>query len=254
MITPSLCIVLHDVAPETWPRCRKILDVLGTIDDFSVTLLAVPHYHGGARDSEFERWLQHRAERGDEIALHGYNHLDSAPTRNWIDWLRRRVYTRGEGEFADLPLKEASTRLQSGVEWLSELGIPPAGFVAPAWLLGTDAWRALRQQTFEYTCTLRRIYLLPDAESLRCQSQVYSSSTAWRRAMSVPWNETLAWLQRRHPVVRLELHPGDLHPAVRRSWVWLAHQQTLKRRVCTLRDISRELRTTEGSTEPSRLR
>lgn len=250
MTEPRICIVVHDVAPATWPRCRKILDLLSKIDDFPVTLLAVPHFHGGARDSAFERWLRHRASRGDEVALHGYNHLDTAPPRNPLDWLRRRVYTRGEGEFAELDAAEAASRLQSGVQWLAELDLYPAGFVAPAWLLGPAAWQALRQQAFEYTCTLRRLYLLPGEHSIDCRGQVYSSSTAWRRALSVPWNESLAWLQRRQPVVRLELHPGDLHPHLRRSWHWLAHQQTRHRRVCTLRTLARELRADLPTTAP----
>lgn len=250
MIKPSTCIVLHDVAPATWPRCRKILELLSHIDEFPVTLLAVPHFHGGARDSAFERWLRFRSDKGDEVALHGYTHLDTLPPRSPVDWLRRRVYTRGEGEFAQLSLREASTRLEAGVRWLGELGLHPSGFIAPAWLLGADAWSALRKQSFEYTCTLRRLHLLPDGASIPCQSQVYSSSSAWRRTLSVPWNESLAWLQRNQPVVRLELHPGDLHPGIRRSWQWLAYQQTHKRRVCTLRTLARDFRTASAPTAP----
>ena len=252
MIEPSLCIVIHDVAPATWPRCRKILEILETIDDFQVTLLAVPHHQGGARNSGFERWLRHRSERGDEIALPGYDYPEFTPS-NWFDRLQRRVFKRGSGEFANLPLDEAKARLQSGLAWLRELNLAPAGFVAPAASLGPNAWQAVSQQPLEYTCTRHRLYLLPEARSVRLRAQVYSSSSSMRRVASVSWNETLAWLQRKQPVVRLELHPGDLHPVSRRSWQWLASQQTRNRRVCTLRDLARDLRNTPGATEPAPL-
>ena len=119
--------------------------------------------------------------------------------------------------------------------------------------LGPNAWQAVSQQPLEYTCTRHRLYLLPEARSVRLRAQVYSSSSSMRRVASVSWNETLAWLQRKQPVVRLELHPGDLHPVSRRSWQWLASQQTRNRRVCTLRDLARDLRNTPGATEPAPL-
>lgn len=251
MTARSLCVVLHDVAPATWPACQRLLTALAGIGEFPVTLLAVPRYHGGARDPAFEHWLCQRAAHGDEVALHGYTHLDERPPRGWIDGLRRRHYTRGEGEFSDLPFDEASHRLHAGTGWLRSIGIEPAGFVAPAWLLGAEAWRALRRQAFEYTCTLRHVYLMPEARGVVCQSQVYSTSAAWRRGMSVVWNESLALLQRRQPIVRLELHPADAdHPAVRRSWQRLALDQARSRRACTLRTLMRELRTEPAPMSP----
>ena len=241
--TRRLCVVLHDVAPATWPACVRVLDALQRIGDFPVTLLAVPRYHGEARDAAFERWLCERAARGDEVALHGYTHLDERRPRNPLDWLRRRCYTRGEAEFWDLPFDEAARRLDAGVQWLRSLGLPPAGFVAPAWLLGPEGWRALRGQPFDYTCTLRRFYLLPERHALACRGQVYSTASAWRRGASLLWNAALARLQRRRPVVRLELHPGDAqHPRLQRSWQRLAREQARSRQACTLQQLARELR------------
>ena len=250
MIEPSLCIVIHDVAPATWRRCRKILEILETIDDFQVTLLAVPHEPGGTRNSGFERWLRHRSERGDEIALHGFD-APKLEARNWADRLQRRVFNRRRGEFTNLPLEEANARLQSGFAWLRELNLTPSGFVAPVTKLSANAWQAVSQQPLEYTCTRHRLYLLPEARSVRVRGQAYSSASSMRRVLSVSWNELLAWMQRKQPVVRLELHPGDLHPLSSRSWQWLASQQTRNRRVCTLRDLARDLRNTPGATEPA---
>lgn len=249
----SLCIVLHDVAPATLAPCRRVIDALENFGRVPLTLLAVPRYHGQPRDAAFERWLASRAfEHGDEVALHGFTHLDERAPRNWLDHLRRRHYTRGEGEFSDLPLDDARARIDAGLQWLHELGIEPAGFVAPAWLLGDSAWRALREQSpqrFDYTCTLRHIHLLPQSGlRLTAQAQVWSHSAAWRRGMSVLWNGTLASLQRAQPVVRLELHPADAdHALLARSWQRLVRDQLHTRAPRTLRQVAADFRTASGS-------
>jgi len=238
-----LCVVVHDVAPSTWPACRLIVDLLDEIGEFPVTLLAVPRYHGDKRNRAFESWLLQRAARGDEVALHGYTHVDDGVPRGWVDTLRRRHYTRGEGEFWALPADEAERRLAAGAAWLQSLGLRPTGFIAPAWLLGEGAWQALQRVPFGYTCTLRRFYLLPELLSLACRSQVYSAETPTRRALSVLWNDTLVDAQRRAPVVRLELHPDDArHPRIRRSWLRAANLQLRTRHACTLRALADTLR------------
>ncbi len=240
----ALCVVLHDVAPPTWRACQWMLGAVEELGEFPVTLLAVPRYHGARRHSGFERWLVQRSEAGDEIALHGYNHIDTHRPRGPLDWLRRRVYTRSEAEFWALDYAESKKRLRMGRDWLRSIGLRPRGFVAPAWLLGADAWRALNEQPFEYTATLRRIHVLgvdPPA-SLACQAQVYSSETAWRQRASVRWNEALARLQRDAPQVRLELHPGDDTPRISAAWRRLLQQQAVDRRFMTLGDLARDVR------------
>ena len=74
-------IVLHDVAPATWPQCRALLDMIDSLGNPPLTLLVVPHFHRGvgARDSRsFVDAMNARAARGDELALHGYFHTDDA--------------------------------------------------------------------------------------------------------------------------------------------------------------------------------
>ncbi|HPU51601.1 MAG TPA: polysaccharide deacetylase family protein [Burkholderiaceae bacterium] len=246
--SPAMCVVIHDVAPATWRACQNLLQTLSRHGDFPVTLLAVPRYHGLPSSPAFERWLRRREAGGDEVALHGYYHLDVGRPRGMIDHIRRRVVTRGEGEFSDLDFEAAAARMQAGRGWLADLGILPAGFVAPAWLLGAQAWRALRGQPFEYTCTVRRLYLLDPirpTEPLRsivCQSQVYSNASLWRRQLSCVWTATLAWRQRGDPLIRLELHPGDEQALVQRSWERLLSRQSRTRSLCTLGEVARQLR------------
>ena len=134
----TLCMALHDVAPATWPRCERLLAMLDGIGARAVTLLVVPDFHrGGAagRDSGFIAAVEARRQRGDEIALHGYAHIDeSPPPRSPGAWLRRRVLTDAEGEFSALDRDSAAQRIAAGRDMLTRVGWHVDGFVPPAWL------------------------------------------------------------------------------------------------------------------------
>src|SRR5205814_410239 len=188
----ALCVVLHDVAPATHAACERTLHAVRDVADVPVTLLAVPRYHCEPSPAAFGEWLRERSAAGDEVALHGYTHIDEGVPRNFVDHLRRRHYTRGEGEFADLSITEAMRRLTAGVRWFARQRLPLQGFVAPAWLMSLGTWEALRWLDLSYTCTLRRLVLLPDRRHLTSQSLVYSSSSAWRRQASLAWNAAVA--------------------------------------------------------------
>lgn len=215
----SVCVVLHDVAPPAWEACRRLCAAVHEVASVPLTWLLVPHYHGAPFDPVFEHAVTERLALGDELALHGYTHLDDAEVSTPLEWLLRRCYTRGEGEFSRLPFLSAHERLRDGRQWFAANGWPLHGFVAPAWLLGTDARLALALEPFQYTCTLRYVHALPEGRALRSQSLVYSCRSAWRRLASRGWNRALAAVQRRQLLLRLELHPADAeHRAVRLSW------------------------------------
>jgi len=218
----ALSITLHDVAPATQARCEQLIRRIERIAPVPLTLLVVPRYQGQPTTPVFDHWLDARLHWGDELALHGLTHRDEAPPpRGWIDHMRRRWYTAGEGEFAAIDASEATRRLNAGRRWFARRGWPLRGFVAPAWLLGDGAWRALRRQPFHYTCTRTALLALtrgtPDAPlpALHARSIVYSTRARWRRAMSLQWNAMVARGERRQPWMRFELHPSDVeHPAV----------------------------------------
>ncbi len=215
-----LTVALHDVAPATWSRCRRVLDAVREVADIPVTLLVVPAYHGEcSAQPAFEAELSDRVAAGDELALHGYFHCDPQAPCGVIDWLQRRVYTL-EGEFATLCEREAAERIHLGQRWFAANGWPLAGFVAPAWLLGEGAWMAVRaNRDLLYTSTLTRMHLLPTAESMRAPCMTYSTRAAWRKVGSLAWNPLLARCASTMPLLRLGLHPNDADDdSVRRSW------------------------------------
>ncbi|MEO8523611.1 MAG: polysaccharide deacetylase family protein [Caldimonas sp.] len=238
-----VCVVLHDVAASTRAACMRTLAAIAGVADVPVTLLAVPRYHGESPTPDLVDWLGARRKKGDEIALHGWSHRDDLPPAGALDNLRRRHYTRGEGEFWALPEAEARQRIELGKSWFREHGWPLAGFVAPAWLLGPGAWAALSAQGFEYTATLRQLVHLPSRRPVASQSVVYSTSSAWRRQGSVIWNPLVALFERRKPVLRIELHPRDADfAAVRRSWETILERALHTRRATTVADFMRQHR------------
>ncbi len=208
----ALCVSVHDVAPHTWTLCERLLQAIAAVADIPLTLLVVPAYHRFpvADPLGYDRFLAQRLEHGDELALHGYTHLDDGPTPSTLrEFFQRRVFTLNEGEFSAISASAARQHLESGLEWFDRRQWPVQGFVAPAWLLGDGAWQALHDFPFTYTTTLSRFYLLPQRQALLAPSLFYSARNAWGRWLSRRGNSGFASAFDYLPLVRLGLHPND---------------------------------------------
>lgn len=240
-----LCVSLHDVAPATWASCQKVLDAVREVADVPLTLLIVPAYHGQcSAQPEFERAISTQLAAGDELALHGYFHVDRHAPTDLVDWFRRRIYTAAEGEFCGLSEDEARERLTLGARWFAANGWPMAGFVAPAWLLGAGAWRAVRaQHGLQYTTTLTKLIVLPEAHAIHASCLTYSVRSAWRRPTSIVWNMLLSRVTHGSQVLRLGLHPHDAESRpVRRSWQRLLERALSDRKAVTKAEFVRQWR------------
>jgi uncharacterized protein len=228
-VAGAVCVVLHDVSPARWEGCLRVLAELRRCASHAgvslpLSLLVVPRMHGDAElPPRYLRWLRGMAAAGHELLLHGLTHRDEGPPlRGPADYLLRRHYTAGEGEFAALSHAEATERLLEGREWAHDHGLTMDGFVAPAWLLNPQSLQAVADAGFRHTCTLTEIIALPQRHVLPAPSLVFSTRTAWRRALSLAWNQLQARRARAAPLLRLELHPGDgEHRAVLRCWTRL---------------------------------
>jgi len=213
----SLVVSLHDVSPLTQGLCEEILSQLRGLGVGQTSLLVIPNHHGRAPIPEvpaFKSWLTRNVEAGHEPVLHGYFH--QRPRVN-SDSLRKKLttefYTAGEGEFFDLSTGAASTLLERGLADLSFLSRKIAGFIAPAWLLGSSAEIAVRNLGFLYTTRLNSVRRFASGGDLRSQSLVWSTRTNWRVAMSLVWNRSLAFSLAGAPLVRIGIHPPDLQHA-----------------------------------------
>lgn len=218
-------VELHDVAPATWPECETILRTLDELGAKHLTLMVVPYYHHGRpvqSDTRFVRALEKRLERGDELSLHGYYHIDDEPPpRTLRGYVERRMLTRAEGEFAAIDEASAAWRLSRGVETFEQLGWPLYGFVPPAWLLGEAARRALEHcgYAFEYVAMRSGVYRLPAWRFARSATVSYSPDRLWRRVLSRLLISREIQRADDLPLLRLSIHPQDARvPDVMQHW------------------------------------
>ena len=250
-----MCVSLHDVAPATWTDCQHVIDAVREVAPVPLTLLVVPAYHGAcSAQPDFERAMSAQLEAGHELALHGYFHVDPSVPSDVADWFRRRIYTAGEGEFCALSEAEANERLTLGARWFAANHWPLAGFVAPAWLLGSGAWRALAARAdLQYTSTLTQFVLLPEARAIDAPCLTYSVRSAWRRPTSIVWNTLLATARASAPVLRLGLHPRDAESkSVRQSWQGLLERALRDRNAVTKAEFVRQCRLQNAARQPAR--
>jgi predicted deacetylase len=209
-----LCVSIHDVAPATWPDCVRLVQAIRAVADIPLTWLVVPHYHfRPERSASMEAGLDAALARGDELALHGYSHLDTEANGGGLRArFLRNVYTRREGEFAALSRDEALRRIELGLDWFRERGWTPTGFVPPAWLLGEGAWQALRASPFAYTTTFSHFHCLGGEKQIapvRSPSMVYAARNRSGRWLSPRVADATAAMLADAPLVRFSLHPPD---------------------------------------------
>ena len=220
----AVVVSLHDVSPLTRAVFTAMIAELAALGVARTSLLVIPdHHHRGhmLADAGFCRWLEGLAAQGHELVVHGYYH--QRPARADETWWQRgmtRIYTRGEGEFYDLPKNEAAARLARARADFARLDAPaPLGFIAPAWLLGREALAAVSGAGFRYTTYLTGIQEFreaPGGDFISSRSLVYSCRNRWRRVASLGWNALLARRLRDCQTMRLSLHPSDYEHA--RIW------------------------------------
>ena len=248
----TLVVSLHDVSPLTRDVFTLMLRELADLGVTKTSLLVIPnHHHRGHMldDHSFCRWLESLAKQGHELVIHGYYHQrpsrpNESARQRWIT----RVYTQGEGEFFDLPEEEAATLLARAQTDFSKLDTPePTGFIAPAWLLGSEAGRAVKKAGFRYTTTLTAVHSVAvkyhafERNRLRSQSLVYSCRNLWRRTCSLLWNAMLRRRLRNSPLLRLGLHPPDYrHPSVWQQIKRFAREEAGHRAVTTYGAFARQ--------------
>jgi len=209
----AVVVSIHDVSPATRDRTEQIIEDLAASGVDRLSLLVIPdHHHRGliSSDPTFVQWLQDQCGRRHEAVLHGFYHIRGAEASDG-PWKRliTQSYTAGEGEFFDLGEEEAFDLLMRGKSSLEECGVSPAGFIAPAWLLGPDAEKAVRRAGFAYTTRIGTFTDLETNRVLRSRSLVWSVRAGWRRLCSLGWN---AWVWEReaaNDLLRIGIHPPD---------------------------------------------
>ena len=250
----ALVVSIHDVAPSTRAKVDKILASLAGHGVHTCSLLVVPDYHRLGRslaDRSFCSWLHALAVNEHEIVIHGFFHQRARRRdENARAKIVTRIYTADEGEFFDLGYDEALRLIRKAQEDFKTHDFHPTGFVAPAWLLGAEAERAVIDAGMSYTTTLRTVRDYHGDRTIPSQSLVYSVRSGLRRISSLTWNRSLFRRLTSNPLLRLGIHPPDID----RAAIWkqigeIVSEALLDRRAMTYRDL---LTVTPNASEGSR--
>ena len=233
----TLIVSIHDVSPLTRDVVEIMLADLAAVGVAQTSLLVIPNHHHKApltEDRSCQTWLEEKQRAGHEIVLHGYFHQRPRSRSGWAGRLVTEYYTAGEGEFYDLTEREARERLETAKAEFTRAGFHPVGFIAPAWLLGAEAERAVREAGFRYTTRLTNVKDLRTGRETASQSLVWSVRSGWRRRVSLWWNARLARRLTANPLLRVGLHPPDwTHPAIRAQALALIRAARAGREVLT---------------------
>jgi uncharacterized protein len=214
---PALVVSIHDVSPVTRGDVERMLADLRELGTPCVSLLVIPDHHQRGHfldDPAFCEWLRAAAKEGHEAVIHGFHHQRARHSGESIaDKITTRFYTQDEGEFYDIDEDDAFTLVTKARAEFRSIGIEPSGFIAPAWLLSVAGERALKRAGFSYTTRLQTVTDLRNGRAHHAPSLVWSVRSGWRRACSLAWNASLFRRLRTAPLLRIGLHPPDIHHA-----------------------------------------
>lgn len=239
-------VSLHDVTPGYEEEIRRLHDLVRRSGFLQGTFLVVPNFHGLVRlrpEDALVGWLRELATEGWEIALHGLCHYETPQPRSGplasrvLEYLISRWYTSGEGEFYRLSRQVARARIQKGLSVLEECGLKPAGFVAPAWLMGEEARLALGEFAFKFTTSFNGIYDLNYGTFYHAPAITFSSRSPLRANLSRVVVPALAKCWWGREMVRLVLHPLDARrPAIMEDIKRLCQKMLAFRSQVTIRE------------------
>jgi predicted deacetylase len=209
----KLLVAIHDVTPALAIECRRLWYICAR-HNIVPALFVVPNWHGQwplGLYGRFVDWLRACTAEGAEIFLHGERHDEMGSARNWRDHLRALGRTDHEGEFLTRDATTAHARMQRGTELLRRLNLDPVGFAPPAWLAQETTYAAARLCGFKVSEDGTSVRLHSRGMRLHAPALRWSSRTALRERIS-PLVARARWtLQQHEPLMRLALHPSDLH-------------------------------------------
>ncbi|MEM1159202.1 MAG: polysaccharide deacetylase family protein [Verrucomicrobiota bacterium] len=206
-----LIVSLHDFHPGSREAVAEQVKFMHEIGVSCFSVLVVPRFHMGPYildDQASLAFLDERYAAGDEMVIHGYYHYVNDPRPENIFW--NRLYTNRESEFFDLSDGEVRHRVDQGLQVWHQQGWQVKGFIPPAWLMPDKQNAILKKMGLTYTNRLKTITLLQKKKTIAAQSLCYSARAAWRRTLSLSWNQALFNRLRKTDTIRLSLHPDDL--------------------------------------------
>ncbi len=217
----ALTVEIHDVSPANAAEIATLVTAVREVGVGRLVLLVVPSWvdargHFDLRaDEELVAWLRDEAALGSEIVLHGLTHMAPRRPRGLRNQLSHRFFSRGCAEFAHLDADEARNRLHAGLRILEDCGFRPEGFVAPAWQQSDAAQAAVREFGFRWTAFLDRVVVLKDAPAEHpTHALTFDAANPAIDYGKRAYMRGVEAIERTAPLLRVALHPRDVHGRV----------------------------------------
>lgn len=206
---------IHDVSPRFEAQVDRLHERLARhVGVAGMAMLVVPDHWGMGpivRGSGFATRLRRWSDAGIEMFVHGWYHRDHIRHAGLGARLRAGMMTAGEGEFLGLDEAEAARRMADGRALIEDvIGRRAAGFIAPAWLYGDGALRALGHAGYDLAEDHMRVWSPATGRVLSRGPVITWASRSNLRALS---SRLVAALGRQGlgflPTLRVAVHPGD---------------------------------------------
>lgn len=206
---------IHDVGPGSEREVDRLAGLLtDTLGCSSFAMLVVPDHWGRhplRPGSAFANRLRAWSESGVEMFVHGWFHKDTAEHRG-VAGLKARYMTASEGEYLALSYSEAVRRMEAGRSLVEDIiGRKSSGFIAPAWLYGSETMDALRGSAFDIAEDHMKVWV-PQSGKIVARGPVitWASRSPARTASSLAFAALARQMLHPLPTVRVAVHPGDV--------------------------------------------
>jgi predicted deacetylase len=210
-----LVVSVHDVTPPHWDLVQRMLSALDEVGVHRRSLLVIPNFQGRWPIDEYDGFcsgLRDHQGRGDEMVLHGYEHVGVGPPDGLVARFKNRWFTQNEGEFLSLDYHAARDRIERGLELTRRTGLNVRGFIAPAWLVNPQGLRAARDCGFDYTNSYLWLVDLVQSWSRFAPGLVFGPGHL-NEDLGILLQRPLSELLSHHSIVRIVLHPPCIdHP------------------------------------------
>lgn len=209
-------VSIHDASPAFSAELKELVSELDSCGTIPRSVLVIPNYqekYNILKDHRFLSWIHFLQERGDEIVHHGYTHLaERGKHSSFYNYLYDRFFAKGCGEFRYLDYREAEDKIRLSKEIFHRAGINCQGFVAPGWLMSQEAERVLIAEDYRYATFIKifRDYkrgMDVESEVVRFISRPKVQDYLYRL-----YDFYLIKIkEKRENLVRVALHPSDVH-------------------------------------------
>ncbi len=162
-----MLVAIHDVSSCFLEELSQISNVLERLIGGRYSLAVVPAWNGMMQcmeDRDYRDWI---GRYRHEYLLHGYFHRRQRKYPSPISWL-----AEGSDEFSGLDRSTIRERLSTGRLFVKSLtGIPPSGFVPPAWRNGRIRASDLKVTSMNFVSGLTSIR---DVRGVSCPLATWS--------------------------------------------------------------------------------